>query len=366
MYLLLIMKNPREYLDRLVNVHKYKLKGDEPLSFHLGCDFGRDPDGTLYYKPKKYIQKMVSTYEKMFPGETLRKQSSPLQSADHPELDETDFLDEEGIAKYMSMVGATQWLVTLGRFDVAIAVNTLSSYRVAPRIGHMDRMKRLYGYVKHFQDGAIRVRTGIPDYSELKGEEHDWLNSIYGNIDKELPQDMPTPLGKKVRISAFFDANLYHDLITGRAMTGVLMFVNKTPVDWYSKKQSTVATATFTLEFIAGRTMTDQVLDLQYTLRMLGVPLDYHTYAFGDNKPIITQSTVPESQLTKRWNALAFHRVREAVASGILKLYHIPGAENPSDVLTKFLGYQQAWPHLKPLLFWMGDTANISPKGSDT
>ena len=187
------MKNPREYLDRLVNVHKFKLKGDEPLSFHLGCDFGRDPDDTLYYKPKKYIQKMVSTYEKMFPGETLKKQSCPLQSGDHPELVETDFLDEEGIAKYMSMVGATQWLVTLGRFDVAIAVNALSSYRVAPRIGHMDRMKRLYGYVKHFQDGAIRVRTGIPDYSELKGEEHDWLNSIYGNIDEELSQNMPTP-----------------------------------------------------------------------------------------------------------------------------------------------------------------------------
>ena len=113
--LLLIMKNPREYLDILVNVHKYKLKGDEPLSFNLGCDFGRDPDGTLYYKPKKYIQKMVSTYEKMFPGETLKKQSSPLPSGDHPELDETDFLDEEGIAKYMSMIGAAQWLVTFGR-----------------------------------------------------------------------------------------------------------------------------------------------------------------------------------------------------------------------------------------------------------
>ena len=115
---------------------------------------------------------MVSTYEKMFPGETLKKQSSPLQSADHPELDETGFLDEEGTAKYMSMVGAAQWLVILGRIDVAITVNTLSAYRVAPRIGHMERMKHLYGYVKHFQDGAIRVRTGIPHYSELKGEEH--------------------------------------------------------------------------------------------------------------------------------------------------------------------------------------------------
>ena len=40
--------------------------------------------------------------------------------------------------------------------------------------------------------------------------------------------------------------------------------------------------------------MTDQVMDLRYTLRMLGVPLAYHTYAFGDNKSIVTQLTVPQ------------------------------------------------------------------------
>ena len=29
----------------------YPLKGDGPLWFHLGCDYGRDSDGTLMYKP---------------------------------------------------------------------------------------------------------------------------------------------------------------------------------------------------------------------------------------------------------------------------------------------------------------------------
>ena len=31
------------------------------------------------------------------------------------------------------------------------------------------------------------------------------------------------------------DTNLYHDLVTGRAVTGILHLLNGTPVDWYSK-----------------------------------------------------------------------------------------------------------------------------------
>ena len=77
---------------------------------------------------KKYISKILGTFKHMFPGETLKKQSSPIIKGDHPELDDSEFVSEEEQGKYMSMVGTPQWLVTLRRFDVAIAVSTLSSY----------------------------------------------------------------------------------------------------------------------------------------------------------------------------------------------------------------------------------------------
>ena len=77
---------------------------------------------------------MLSNYEYMFPGEPLKKQSIPIPKGYHPELDGTEFVEEEEKAKYMSMIGTAQWLVTLGRFDIAIAMSTLSSYRVAPKI----------------------------------------------------------------------------------------------------------------------------------------------------------------------------------------------------------------------------------------
>jgi len=57
--------------------------------------------------------------------------------------------------------------------------------------------------------------------------------------------------------------------------------------------------------------------------------------------------------------ALSFHRVREAIASKIIGFYHIPGASNPADILSKHWSYQQVWKLLKPLLFWHGDTLDI-------
>ena len=55
--LLSAMEDPRSFLDHLIQVYKYKLEGDEPLSFHFGCDSdcdsGCDPDGTCYYQTEE-------------------------------------------------------------------------------------------------------------------------------------------------------------------------------------------------------------------------------------------------------------------------------------------------------------------------
>ena len=60
---------------------------------------------------------------------------------------------------------------------------------------------------------------------------------ICGNVLEEIPKDAPEPLGKSVTTTTFLDANLLHNLITGRSVTAVLHFFNLTPGDWYSKRQ---------------------------------------------------------------------------------------------------------------------------------
>ena len=347
-------KSPELIIDAL-EAAKLKLKGVGPITYHLGCDFDRDPDGTLAIAPRKYSDKMFDAYERLF-GEQPHSAVSPLDKNNHPELDDSPELEPKDITVYQSLIGALQWAVSLGRFDVMTAVMTMSGFRVAPRQGHLDRLKRIYGYLKRFKSGAIRVRTGMIDFSHIPEEEHDWMYSVYGNVTELLPANAPKPLGAPVMSITYEDANLYHDLTNGRAVTGVLHLLNGTPIDWFSKRQDTVETATYGAEFVAARIATKQIIDLRTTLRYLGVSIQGPGYMFGDNQSVITSSTLPHSRLSKRHNALSYHRVREAVVARIIRFIHIPGQQNPLDILSKHCGRPQLWPHVSPLFFHMGGT----------
>ena len=68
------------------------------------------------------------------------------------------------------------------------------------------------------------------------------------------------------------------------------------------------------------------------------------------NKSVVLSTSLPSSTLKKKHNALAYHRVREAVAAGILKVSHIPGTENVADILTKPTDGPTFRKHLKSML----------------
>ena len=84
---------------------------------------------------------------------------------------------------------------------------------------------------------------------------------------------------------------------------------------------------------------------------MLGVPIQGPSWIFGDNQSVIISSTVPSSTLKKHWNALSYHRVREAVAAGIINVIHMPGTDNPADVLTKFLPHRTLYRLMSHFIF---------------
>ena len=235
----------------------------------------------------------------------------------------------------------------------------MSGLRVAPRQGHLDRVKRICGYLYKFKSGCIRVRTEEPDFSGLPVHEYDWARSVYGEVKEEVPRDAPEPKGKRVVLSSYKDANLNHDLTTGRAMSGIFHIINQTPIIWFAKKQETVETATYGSEFVAARKAVQQSMALRLTLRYLGVPIHGATRLFGDNQSVVTSGTVPHSQLSKRHHGLSYHYTREAIASGAISFQHIPGDINPADVLSKHWGHAQVWHLLRPILFWKGNTADL-------
>ena len=81
---MIVMKDLAAFCEMLESKHGYKFKGVSDLKYHLGCDFGRDLDGTYYYGPFKYVEKMMDVYEHLF-GKEPMGYSSPLEKGDHPE-----------------------------------------------------------------------------------------------------------------------------------------------------------------------------------------------------------------------------------------------------------------------------------------
>jgi hypothetical protein len=78
----------------------------------------------------------------------------------------------------------------------------------------------MYGYLRKYSSAAIRARVSEPDFSGLPEQDFDWCETVYGKVEEFLPTDAPEPLGKAVTTVHYTDANLQHDLLTGRAVTG--------------------------------------------------------------------------------------------------------------------------------------------------
>ena len=76
---------------------------------------------------------------------------------------------------------------------------------------------------------------------------------------------------------------------------------------------------------------------LRYKLWMMGIEIDGLTSIFCDNGSMVTNTMRLESMLKKKHNAIAYHHVHEAQATGIVRIAHKDSETNLSNVLTKSL-----------------------------
>ena len=233
-------KDPQAFCNELKKRYNLKLKGVGPLEYHLGCTYKKDPDGTLAADPRRYVNKILESYESMF-KEKPRKSRPPLEEGDHPELHTPELCDEHQTNQLQTLVGQLQWLISPGHVDIAVHVMSLSRFRTQSRKGNPDRAKRIVGYLLFLPDGTIRFRTEEPDLLPLKDQVYDWTRSVYSGACEQIPHDIPKPLGKHGQTTHYVDANLHNDLATGKVVTAVLHFLNQTPIDAYSKRHHLVS-----------------------------------------------------------------------------------------------------------------------------
>ena len=270
---------------------------------------------------------------------TFKKWSTPFVVDYHAELDESPLLPPEQISLYQSLLGSANWIITLGRFDINYAVNTLSRYSMAPREGHFKAMCRVFGYLKQKPKGKIVVDVSHPSIRKeiVVDKGHDWLE-FYPDAVEDIPSDRPKPKGKLCSLTCYVDADHARDKLTRRSVTGIIILLNNTPISWYSKRQKTVESSTYGSELVASRLAVEQLIALRYSLTMLGCNLEPSSLMLGDNMAVVLNTTIPSSAIKKKHQACNYHKIRESIAAGFIQFAHIRSETNMADILTKPLG----------------------------
>ena len=142
---------------------------------------------------------------------SLPKKDTPMVDGEHPEEDTSETLDDEGHQKCQMLIGMLNWICCIGRMDVAYATSSLSRFTSCPRKGHLDRVLRVFGYLKKYRNRRIVVDSRDPivkggqdaldrDYTEI-------FKDFYPDAAEEVDAKLPILLIDEIEVTAFVDSD---------------------------------------------------------------------------------------------------------------------------------------------------------------
>jgi hypothetical protein len=338
----------KHYIMKGVGKPQYYLGGDV---VELGEEWNKEGIYTAF-SAETYIKNSLGKLATMCGKTSFPVKKTPFSDTYHPELDDTELLVPAEISKFKSLLGSGGWLITLGRFDIQYAISTLSQYSMSPRLGHMEQLQRVFGYLHKYPNGKIAIDIADPPIrKEIVYTTGQQWTEFYPDASEDIPEDMLVPEGMEAKLTVYVDADHARNKVTRRSVTGIIMLLNNTPLVWISKRQKTVETSTYGAELVAARLAIDLIIEMRYKLRLLGVKLEKQTIMLGDNMSVVLNTTIPSSSLNKKHLACSYHRIREAIAGKFVKFGHVRSEHNFADINTKPLGTTAFHRLIDPYLF---------------
>ena len=149
----------------------------------------------------------------------------------------------------------------------------MSTHLAMAMRGHMEQVHHIFGYLKEWPKRRIFFDLQHPELDERSFTTYDWYD-FYRDTKEPVPGDMPAPRGQTVSTHCFVDSDHAANTIMRCSQTGLLLFVNKAPVTWFSKRQNTIETSNLGSEFISMKTVVEHIKALRNKLRMFGIPIE--------------------------------------------------------------------------------------------
>ena len=297
-----------------------------------------------------HIKKAIEVLEARMAKDNVRFKSkrvaeSPFSSLDYrPEMDTSEPCNEDQVEFFQSLIGIARLLCELGKLEILTETSLLSNCLANPRTGHLHQALHMFKYLKDHKESKVVFdpRHALISDDHLPSDQRaeyraKYMKELYPDAVEDLPRNAPKPLGNPIQVSVFVDSDHGGDKITRRSRTGILIYLNRAPMLWYSKRQNTVETSTYGSEFVAMRLAFEMIKAMNYKLRMFGIPIEGPARVFGDNNAVVLNSSLPDSALKKKHHSINYHFVRECVAAGIGLIFKVKTDANLADLFTKVL-----------------------------
>ena len=132
-------------------------------------------------------------------------------------------------------------------------------------------------------------------------------------------------------------------------------YIGRTSTLWITRRQRSIATNTYSAEFMALHTAIKEAIYLQYMLRCLGLSIASGGFAstriFGDNLSVIQNETNDDLCLSKKHGAISYHSVCEVITAGFISPFWLKGKFNQNDAITKKIAAKEFLTHVENI-FW--------------
>ena len=275
---------------------RFRINDLGPVNWYLGVHIQRDrANKTIFISQKAYIERLL----KATGMANCKPCSTPM---DNSNLQKEDYEASKSEATaYQQLLGSLLWLAIMTRPDIAYAVNKCSRYASNPSSTHFGAAKRILRYLAGTRDLGIKY---APDLNS--GKLVGYTNSSYGDC-----------------------------LDTRRSTSGYIFMLHNGPISWTSKRQSIVATSTTEAEYISECHAAKEAVYIARTLESIGFGLEGPVDVKADNQSALKLAQNPVHHPKSKHIDIQYHKVRELVEKGEVKLDYIPTSDMVADGLTK-------------------------------
>jgi hypothetical protein len=283
---------------------KYPISDSGPLTYCLGMRVRSDDRaGTMSLDAEADIQ----TAAKLFGCDKSRRHDTPMEARLKVSKEQcpTTAEDIASMQKkpYRGLIGTNQYFVNI-RPDCQYATSKLASFTSNPGQEHWKYAKRVMSYMNH-----------------SKKKLH------FGTNRKSVR------IHSTVRV--FVDADLAGDLDNDRSRTGIIYNVYGDNVETTSKLQKSTVNSSCHGETKAIATAVRKLEFYRDLCKFLGDTQYYATGVFSDSAAAIALINGNKVKHNMTHMRCDWRIIKEKIGDNDVYLVHIPGVENPADLLTK-------------------------------